>query len=164
MSRAISTADEAADALAEAIQNGEPLSPDAALRLRACGLPEAIGSALDYAPGAGKRLPETKALLARRDDLLKRIAKFYTGSGRARAVAIAEGWSRYATTAWPRDRDADACPRRHMGTPQAVHFDLMKLSLMPLSAESIRKIVGSEANLTLTHDSDDCGSLERGET
>ncbi len=155
MSRALTTIDDAAEALADAIQSGEPLSPDAALRLRACGLPDAIDSALDFAPGAGKRRPETKALLARRDDLLKRIAKFYTGSGRARAEAIAEGWSRYATTAWPRDRDADACPRRHMGTPQAVHFDLMRLGLMPLSAESIRKIVGSEANVTLTHDSRD---------
>ncbi len=132
MSRALTTIDEAAEALADAIQSGEPLSPDTALRLRACGLPEAIDSALDFAPGPGKRRPETTALLARRVDLLRQVARFYpTGSARARAEAISADWKNYEATAWPRDRKSDACPQRHFGKPQGIYFALMRSTFRP---------------------------------
>ncbi len=152
--------DQAADALAEWLTAGGKLPPDTALRLRSCGLPDAIDSALDHAPGPGKRLPETKALLARRDNLLREVGKFYPGSTRERAKAICSDWTNYAANAWERDRKSETCPERHRGTKYAIYFALLAAHLPVRRPDLIRRVLGRQPQLTLPHESDDGESVK----
>lgn len=52
---------------------------------------------------------------------------------------------RYATTAWLRERSAETCPERNLGTARELMWAIMKISPRALSAERIRKIVGRRA-------------------
>lgn len=91
--------------------------------------------------GRGRRLPETLAALAARDDLIRIArARFWPdASEREAAREIAAGIARYTGTAWVRERLADQVPTRHAGRPAAIWWKLLSIRDHVPSPETVRR-------------------------
>ncbi|MGO7030639.1 hypothetical protein ACCS91_27260 [Rhizobium ruizarguesonis] len=115
--------------------------------------------ALGLKPAAGRRGWKTVASLEERDRLIRETATtFFPGKSiREMADAIANGLERsHAGTDWQRFKSVDACPY-----PQGLKANfwfILKAFNRPLSAESVRKIVGNELGLFVTQKTNDDSS------
>lgn len=95
----------------------------------------------DVPRGRGRRLPETLAALAARDDLIRVArARFWPdASEREAATQIAVSIARYGATAWVRERLADQVPTRHAGRPAAIWWKLLSIRDHVPSPETVRR-------------------------
>lgn len=93
----------------------------------------------------GQRSIQTKAMVARRDELIRRLAAdhFRGASCNATAAAIHKAWSRYASSAWPRERGSDAIPVARINRPEFAFWQIMKLQDVVLSQRTIRSILAA---------------------
>jgi hypothetical protein len=107
-----------ADALEQHVARGVPL--DVALGLRL---------------GRGERTVRTITTHALRDALLRTIARQFfpdlTIDGQAHAIA--DAWSRYAATAWLRERALQSPPTHRAGRLEFMLFELQQLYPRPLA-------------------------------
>jgi hypothetical protein len=80
-----------------------------------------------------------RASLHRRDELIRQAAAtFYTGSPRARAMALLQDAERYAATSWRADRGCVGCPERIRGTVQEALWHAYKSH--PVFPSSLRQV------------------------
>jgi hypothetical protein len=98
-----------------------------ALIVRAAGLcddPEFVERVVESLAWAVR----PRGRLARRDELIRQVAaEFYTGSPRARAVAMLAACQRYETTRWKLDRSKAVCPRDIENTAQGWFWRILKV-------------------------------------
>lgn len=131
-------------AAVQRVLDGDELSLDAALGLK---------------PAAGQRSWKTTASIEERDRLIRETAAQYfpDKSIREKADSLAKGLERFRVGAdWQCSRYLDACPY-----PQGLKANfwlILKVLNRPLSAESLRKIVGNELGLFVTQQADDDSS------
>ncbi|MDA9465335.1 hypothetical protein [Bradyrhizobium sp. CCBAU 53415] len=81
---------------------------------------------------------------AERDRLLIECrGRFYSRySDHAAAQDLCASWRRYEATAWIRERAADACPQRHVGTEREFFWRMLRACPRSLSADRVRRIFG----------------------
>lgn len=93
----------------------------------------AEAATLDRALGLARRRGETDwrtaVRLARRDELLRALARQHFGDLPASGAARAIEWAvlRYERQHWPADHDLTECPAAHLGTPREYLFELFQL-------------------------------------
>jgi hypothetical protein len=100
--------------------------------------------ALGLTNGRGQSWRQQLAL-ARRDGWLLRAAREFDLTAEGLAAALA----RYASSAWPRDREADACPSRLIGRPQEYLWRALKAWPRVIGERQIRSIIGSQIRFSL---------------
>jgi hypothetical protein len=103
---------------------------------------------LDAAMGLPRRRPgerswRTKAVIDRRNELLREIADRYYSDRcpAAQAQEIATDLSRYASSAWVREREAETCPSRHHGSVREMFWRMLMLRDHVLSERTIRSVL-----------------------
>lgn len=106
---------------------------------------ERLDRLVGTAPAPGQRSSQTQHQITRRDELVKNLASEHYPELRYHpaAVAIRKQWSRYAASAWPRERLGDSVPKHRVGKPEAMFWQIMKIQDRVLSERSIRKILAA---------------------
>ena len=109
------------------------------------GEASSLDQALGLRPKPGQRTIATTAKTKRRDELLRRTAAdFYPGhSPTVAAHEIYKIWSRYAESAWPRERIASDVPINRIDTPQFYIWQIMRLQDHVLSERTIRLVLAA---------------------
>ena len=105
--------------------------------LRALNNGSALVDELGIPRVPGRRKPGTVARLARRDALVRDLARCFAMSARE----IAEALERYSAAGWLRDRDHDDCPQRHRGTAMALLWHVLKINGSAPSTRSVQSIL-----------------------
>lgn len=90
-----------------------------------------------------QRSIETQAFLIRRNELLRRLAAdhFPDLSTHAAATELHRIWRRYASSAWPRERNSATMPVHRIEKPEFAFWQIMKLQDRVLAERSIRRIL-----------------------
>ncbi|MFL9826940.1 hypothetical protein [Rhodoplanes sp. SY1] len=130
-----------------------------------CGARGAVSPGAGELPrGRGRRLPETLAALAARDDLIRTAReKFWPdATEREAATQIAAGIARYAASAWVRERLADQVPTRHAGRPAAIWWKVLSIRDHVPSPETVRRALrrGVFVNRRALHSYDQLNDVE----
>jgi hypothetical protein len=129
---AVEALDRLAIARARLLDDGGALDPE---------LARLVAAALDAVLAKGDR-PAAVALrragLHQRNALIRQAVAFYTGSPRARAMALLRDARRYVATAWLRDRGCVGCPDRIQGTVQEILWHAFKAH--PSFPSSLRQL------------------------
>lgn len=109
------------------------------------GATDRLDRAVGIIPSPGQRSQQTQVIIARRDDLVRKLASDHYGAMRSHpaAIAICKQWSRYAASAWPRERLRTEPPPHRIGTPEALFWQIMKLQDRVLSERSVRQILAA---------------------
>ncbi|SFO25797.1 hypothetical protein SAMN05216330_102436 [Bradyrhizobium sp. Ghvi] len=115
--------------IAEALEAGDELSAEQR-RVTAAALRQAL------------TLPPTT--FAERDALIVECRRrfFPSRTDHDAAQEIAVTWRRYAATGWLRERAAETCPPRSVGTLRGALWEIMRILPRVLSVRQIRRIVG----------------------
>lgn len=81
--------------------------------------------------------------IERRNVLLREVAEKHFGgtSENERARAICEGLTRYAASAWPRERLVTECPERHHGRVSEYWWRILKQRDFVPSQRQIRRVL-----------------------
>lgn len=117
----------------------------AALERYLAGDHATLDEALELRPAPGQRSLQTQAALARRDEFLRRLASdhFPALSANAAAKAMHRTWSRYAASAWPRERVSPALPVHRINSPEFGFWQIMRMQDRVLSERTIRSILAT---------------------
>lgn len=84
------------------------------------------------------------SVYAKRDEMIMacRLRFYPERTDHDAANELGSAWRRYASAGWLRDRSAETCPVRIVGTLQGALWEIMRTLPRVLSARSIRRIVG----------------------
>ena len=106
---------------------------------------ERLDRSVGTVPAPGQRSSQTQVQMTRRDELVRTLASEHFPELRSHpaAVAIRKQWSRYAASAWSRERLGDSVPKHRVGKPEAMFWQIMKIQDRVLSERSIRKILAA---------------------
>jgi hypothetical protein len=116
--------------IAEALERGQPLDPADGAALLA-GI---RGGSVDQALGLSRATG--------RHEMIRAAARqFYPGArGSVAADQFHTEWSRYAGSAWQREKTMANCPPRHIGTIREIFWRLLQDQDV-LSARQLRRIL-----------------------
>lgn len=106
---------------------------------------EPADAAFGFKTKRGQRSTATRAALDQRDRLLREAAtRFHGGLPKAaQAQRLHTQLMRYRASAWERERCAESCPGRHLGTIYEFLWRVLKLADRGLSARTLRLILAT---------------------
>ncbi len=97
-----------------------------------------LDAALDVANRPGQSSIRVRVALVERDRLVRQAASHFK---KPVADNMHRAWTRYAASAWRRDRLASECPEGYRNRSEAVFFQIMTLRADVLSRRRIRAIL-----------------------
>jgi hypothetical protein len=104
-----------------------------------------LDDALGLGGEQGRRSWRTERQLERRDHLVREAAAQWFGHEASPADVLASVLRRYARTSWRRDRVADACPDRLIGTAHESLWRILKARPVELTGGHVRRILSRPA-------------------